>query len=911
MNARILAALLLLAGAVGLAVVGLRNLGDGSAPRVPFERGERPILFVTVDTTRADRLSPYGQTDDVHPAFDQLAASGVTFEQAMAVAPITLVAHTSMLTGLFPPRHGVRNNGTHFASDELELISETLEARGYETGAIVSAAVLEKRYGLNQGFDTYDDDLSESRQRHERVVADRPAEFTVSRALEWLDRREAGQPWFLWVHLYDPHANYAPPEPYRTEYADRLYDGEIAYLDAELQRLFAHPLVRPAFEGTRSTDPWIVLVADHGESLGEHGEKTHALLAYESTMHVPMFLVGAGLPQAARIAEPVSQVDLVPTLRDALGLRPARRVDGVTLLPAILEDPDASASDATAEGRPSRLLYGETLLPRFTYGWAELNVARLGDWKYIEAPRPELYDLGRDPRELTNVLEQQPSVAHDLSRNLEEFLESADAGPSSQLELDPEAAARLAALGYIASGSLPAVAEEERRDPKDGIGLHGNLEDARAFLSMGLHEQAIDRARQVIEEEPLNLSARHVLIDGLIGEGRFDEARREGQECLVLAPGDLQTLTRLAEVEERSGRPDAALELAQAMIEQHPRVPGGYVLGSRLLRQQGRYEQARSLVEEGRAQVDDERLELEMLAVESGLRVLEPGQQIERARAILDSDPFLAPAWRVLGRGLEETGQWSEAAGAYTEGLQRVRGSAPLHEALGRNLLRRSHDLERAAFHLAEAMRLLPRAPLDLELLRAEALAGAGQNEQAVEALRRVAESEAATAAGQQNRAIAWLRLGETDRARSELERLVASTPSAEGLATLSGVYLMLEREQDAEQAAQESLAIDPTPEAWNNLAILQARRGDTDSAVQGFRNALEIAPNYAEARLNLAYSLFEQSRAEEAAAQLVAARSASGLGDGGDRWRAMCVDSRDPERCAALWSVEGASGAR
>lgn len=915
MNARILAAVLLLVAAVGVALVGLRNLRYGpSPPRVPFERGDRPILFVTVDTTRADRLSPYGQTDDVHPAFDQLAESGVTFEQAMAVAPITLVAHTSLLTGLFPPRHGVRNNGTHFASDDLELISETLEARGYETGAIVSASVLERRYGLDQGFGTYDDDLSESRQRHERVVADRPAEFTVTRALRWLDEREAGEPWFLWVHFYDPHANYAPPQPYRSQYADRLYEGEIAYLDAELQRLFAHPLVQPAFEGANTTDPWIVVAADHGESLGEHGEKTHALLAYESTMHVPMFLVGAGLPRAARVEEPVSQVDLVPTLRDALGLGPVRDADGVSLLPAILENSGSSSSDAPDAAtvrRPLRLHYGETLLPRFTYGWAELNVARMGDWKYIAAPRPELYDLGRDPRELTNILDQQPSVAHDLARDLAEFLESSDAGVSSQLELDPEAAAKLAALGYISSGALPTVPDDERRDPKDGIELHGNLDDARTFLSLGLHEQAIERAREVIAEEPLNLGARHALIDGLVGLGRWDDARREGQECLELSPTNLQTLTRLAEVEERTGDLDAALEIARVLIEQNPQAPSAYVIASRLLRRLGDHEQARALLETGRGQVDDERLDLERLAVESASGELAPRQQIEEAQSILAKDPFLVPAWRLLGAGLESEGQWTEAADAYLEGLSKDRDAPMLHEALGRNLLRQGSDSERAAFHLGEALRLAPRPGMELDLLRAEALAGAGRPGEAVEVLRRVADSEGESTAQRQNRAIAWLRLGETDRARGELERLVEASPSADALATLSGVYLMLDRPEDSEQAAQRSLAIDPTPEAWNNLAILQARRGDTESSLAGFRSALEIDPSYLEARLNLAYSLFEASRVDEAEAELVTARASTGLSDGGERWRSICVDSRDPEACAALWAGGERSGTR
>ncbi|MEM1179641.1 MAG: sulfatase, partial [Acidobacteriota bacterium] len=277
----------------------------------PIERLARPFVLVTLDTTRPDRLQPYGADDVATPTLLRLAREGVVFEEAMAVAPITLVAHTSLLTGLNPPRHGVRNNGIHFVGDELETMAEILGGHGYRTAAFVSASVLEARYGLDQGFETYDDDLSTGTNRQPRVVPDRSAGATVDAASRWLDSVRADERFFLWVHFYDPHAVYSPPAPYRDRYRDRLYDGEIAYMDAELGRLLGHPAL---------ADAAVAVVGDHGESLGEHGEQTHAILAYQSTLHVPFFLQVPGGPEGLRVPTPVSHVDLLPTALDLLGL---------------------------------------------------------------------------------------------------------------------------------------------------------------------------------------------------------------------------------------------------------------------------------------------------------------------------------------------------------------------------------------------------------------------------------------------------------------------------------------------------------------------------------------------------------------------------------------------------------------
>ena len=364
------------------------------------EAKQPSLLLITMDTTRPDHLQPYGSNVET-PALAALASEGVVFEQAYSVAPITLPAHTAINTGLYPPQSGVRNNGTHYVPAEVTTLAERLRARGWRTAAFVSASVLERRYGLDQGFELYDDDLSSGRERHPRVVPDRPAEATVAAASAWLDALKPDEPFFLWVHFYDPHAAYSPPPPYRDRYRGRLYDGEIAYMDAELGRLLAHPRL------AARSDLAVMALADHGESLGEHGEQTHGILAYDSTLHIPWIAKLPGASGGTRVGEMVSQIDLLPTVLDAFHLGADSALPGRSLLPLLGTIPRSAAA---------RGVYEETYLPFYTYRWAKLRVWRHDRWKLIDAPEPELYDLRRDPRELSNLFEGDPGVAHDRQR---------------------------------------------------------------------------------------------------------------------------------------------------------------------------------------------------------------------------------------------------------------------------------------------------------------------------------------------------------------------------------------------------------------------------------------------------------------------------------------------------------------
>jgi arylsulfatase A-like enzyme/Tfp pilus assembly protein PilF len=448
-----------------------------------------------VDTLRADRLGAYGWEKAETPAIDALARRGTLFEHAFTVAPITLPAHASVLTGRFPSRHGIRGN-SFYTLDEAEItLAEVLRASGYRTGAVVGAAVLDRRFGLNRGFDFYDDEMPGGR---DGLIADRSAASVVSRALAWLASVGTESPFFLWVHLFDPHHPYEPPQPLRFRFDGAPYDGEVAYVDGEIQRLLS------SLESTGALrDTLIVLTSDHGESLGEHGEDTHGVFLYDATLHVPLIVAGPGVPTAVRRGDgPVSVVDIVPTVVAKLNVRAPDGADGVDLF-------------ARARNR-REFVYAETYLPRDFYNWAESHALRSSDTKFVHSPVPELYDLTADPRESRNRAAEAAGVVSRLTRTA---LEAARGAKKAQrVTLDPELASRLHSLGYVASGGPAFAADDDagaRPDAKARIHLVRRIDQALALKRAGRAADAAARLREILSEDPHNYLAAHTLGDVL------------------------------------------------------------------------------------------------------------------------------------------------------------------------------------------------------------------------------------------------------------------------------------------------------------------------------------------------------------------------------------------------------------
>ncbi len=559
----------------------LRRSGPlGGLPR-GVDPGELNVLLITLDTTRADRLGCYGATGVATPNLDALAARGTLFERAIAPVPLTLPSHTSLMTGELPAMHGVRDNGGFRVGAEKVTLAEILAARGWVTAGFVSAYVLDHRWGIAQGFDTYFDDFDLAKFKTMSMGdIQRRGDVTVEHALSWIGERGAKEKFFAWVHLYDPHAPYDPPEPFASRYAGHPYNGEIAWTDELVGRLLAGLEARGLTERTI-----VAVIADHGESLGEHGEHGHGFFIYEPTTHVPLLLAGpyAGL-EGRRISSVVRNVDLAPTLLDLLGVGgPDGRLQGQgqSLVP-LLSQRDESA-DTPLENPPG---YSEAFYSRFHYGWSELRSIRTKEWHFIEAPRPELYDLAADPGELKNLAAEDRRTVAELRGRLAALDRQVDAAiekeraahprekdsAAAPVEEDEETLRKLAALGYVGSMGDAAAGKSFRElpDPKDRLDVYNLMTQARELLSAGKSDEAIAAYDRVLARDA-------DVIDAWFGRGnakfqkhQWDAAAADFRQTLARRPDHDYAMIGLADTLVATGRVDDAVLGYRKFLDQDP-----------------------------------------------------------------------------------------------------------------------------------------------------------------------------------------------------------------------------------------------------------------------------------------------------------------------------------------------------
>jgi arylsulfatase A-like enzyme len=481
------------------------------------------LLLITVDTLRADRLGCYGYERARTPAIDALAARGVRFEQAVCGSPVTLPSHATIMTGLDAPDHGVRHNGTFRLGEEQRTLAEVLREAGYRTAAFVGSFVLDRRYGLAQGFEHYDDRVEEASATPSMgQYNERSADRVVDAASAWIERQLASTdraPFFVWVHLFDPHAPYRPPAEQAAHFPDSPYDGEIEFCDTQIARLVELLERRDALDRTL-----VVLTSDHGEGLGEHDELTHTILIYDSTVRVPLIFSNPALFGRGRIVDDrlAGSVDIFPT---------------VTALLEVETEPSGPGRDLLAgPGDPDRSLYVESLVPLLDYGWSSLHgLRRLGD-KLIRAPTPEYYDLRRDPAELRNLhatAEEASRLAERLDRRMADWPDPR-AVIDSQATLDPEERQRLEALGYLRDAVAEAPAGD--KDPKEMMALWSRMHRAGQLSLAGDDETAIGEIRAVIEQDPTSAKAWYTAVRIYDRAQRFGEAESAMVRALELAP---------------------------------------------------------------------------------------------------------------------------------------------------------------------------------------------------------------------------------------------------------------------------------------------------------------------------------------------------------------------------------------
>jgi arylsulfatase A-like enzyme/thioredoxin-like negative regulator of GroEL len=571
-----------LVAALGLAsitavVLLVRRAPAGQPSRATAIAPGANILFITVDTLRPDHLAPYGYQGLATPAIGRLAREGVLFKAAYASVPLTLPSHSTIFTGLLPFTHGVRDNGGFYLDGSRPTLATLLKSRGYSTAAFVSAFVLDSRWGLARGFDEYYDNFQVSLGDLAAMArVQRPGGETWAQVRVWL-RAHASERFFLWMHLFDPHAPYTPPEPFRTQFAAHPYDGEIAYVDSILTDVLAELTARSLLERTL-----IVLVSDHGEGLGEHDEDEHGLLAYDSTLHVPWIMRLPGQQFAGLVVEqPVGLVDVASTVLDVVGAPIPPNLDGTTRAPS-LRAPTGGGGD---------VLYAETLYPRLRFGWSELLSIRNNQFKLIRGRGLELYDYRRDPSESTNLAERQPDVAARLDQILTRMT-AERAKQTPRATADPEAASRLQALGYV-SGSAPiASTTESLPDPRLETGAYRQLMDARRLLDEGHEQEGVRRLETLLGREPDLEPAHRALREYWVDRGHLAEAEQWFARQLATRQGDVRLLVDIATIQRAAHHTDRAIRSLDDAIHRSPDDVAALTLFGEVLRDARQYDAA-------------------------------------------------------------------------------------------------------------------------------------------------------------------------------------------------------------------------------------------------------------------------------------------------------------------------------
>ena len=649
-----------------LCIVGLAALACGSPqpPDAGSSAAAAPVadhvVLVTIDTLRADHVGAYGGSVAT-PHLDRLAREGALFEQAVAHVPLTRPSHVALMSGLLPTRTGVRDNVSPAPIPDVPLLAEVLGEAGFDTAAFISAVVISRASGLDRGFDLYSDRF-EASPRDPRFLssAQKRGDETLAEAIAWLESKLRGpteQPrLFLWLHLYDPHEPYEPPEPHASRYAGAPYAGEVAWTDELIGRLDTSLTDLGASDSTL-----LVVTSDHGEGLGDHDELLHGFFAYESTLRVPLLIRGPGIDPGVRLERVTGLVDLYPTILDLVGLEP----------PPEPKLSGRSVASALTDGAPAppALLYAETLVPQLRFGWSPLRVVRDGRYKYIAAPRPELYDLATDPGELDNLADRERAVLRRLHEGLKNFPEDQEGGTDSGGAMSPELLEKLGALGYL-GGSTPAVTRHPDADPKDMIGEFRIANDLMRRGLAQLHEgdfaAGVAALEQLIDRGIESSDIHRNLGRALFGVERYARAAEHFAQAAARAPGEADLWLRLAEAQLRLGDPQAALDALRTGKTQDSGSVGLYREEARILRLAGRPGEAREVLE---AAVElaprDAFLRAALSEVHRDLGEIDAA--VQRLREAVELDPEGASYWNALGMMLGGTGELAEAERAFRE----------------------------------------------------------------------------------------------------------------------------------------------------------------------------------------------------------------------------------------------------
>jgi arylsulfatase A-like enzyme/Flp pilus assembly protein TadD len=703
--------LLLAISAVGL-LAGTRGTPAGG------------VVLITIDTLRADHLGCYGYHGGATPAMDALAEGAAKFEHAYTTVPLTLPSHAALLTGTFPFYNGVRDQPGFRLPDNIPTLAEYFSRSGYATAAVLGSPVLSRRFGLDRGFDDYDDRFGATTQEMEAGLPDikRPADAVVRLALAWLDHKPADKPFFLWLHFYDPHLPYRAPEPFRSRFAARPYDGEIAFTDSALSNLFAGLRSRGLFDTSI-----IALTADHGEGLGDHGESTHGYFIYDSTLRVPLLVKPASPPRAADIHAAVSLVDLAPTLLRLMGIQ----------VPASMQGADLSGSIISGEEPRAHPVYAETMYPLLHLGWNPLRAlilqttAQPSTWaavKYIQAPRPELYDLKSDPREERNQYSSHQAEGATVGDQLEAFVQghAPAKAPSARTPVSREMAELFASLGYVGqAGAAAPTFTISRRDPKDGVREHEQILGAAHEFQARRYQTATRLLSEVLRKDPEQpLALDYLGTIQLLGHD-IRQAEATYARLVKAAPYYATAYIELGHAQALLGNRAEAEQSYRHAMEMDPSNPRPPRELGILLVEEGKIEQADPLLQQA-LNLDP----ADVFALNALGEVRARQERYEDAAAILqralDAEPKAVSVRLNLGFVYLQLKRFSDVERLMTETIQLDPREAQAYAELGVARLE-SGDKAGAREAFRRALRLDPRNPMALQGAQAAGLAP-GQN---------------------------------------------------------------------------------------------------------------------------------------------------------------------------------------
>jgi len=778
----------------------------------------RNIMLISIDTCRADHLSCYGFDQKTTPHIDAVADEGILFTRAHSTNPITLPAHSSMLTGTNPPYHGVHDNQNYRLSEDNVSLAEILQDHGYQTSAFVSAFVLKSGFGLNQGFETYDDDVIGDDET--ALITERIAGDTSRRANQWLDHH-GREPFFMFLHFFDPHTSYRPPEPFASRFSKSRYVGEIAYVDHCIGLVIERLKSLGIYDSTL-----LIITSDHGESLGEHGENTHSYFAYQSTIRVPLIIRAPGRVGRGKRDELISIIDIVPTVLSLLKISQPPHIQGEDLSKAL------QVSSESAD----RSLYCESLYPT-KYGCNGLYGLIQDRWKYIWTTRPELYNLEHDPTETTNLIEKEPDIAAELHAALQNVLlqQTRSHAAKSLQQHDRKSIARLKSLGYV-GGAVNAKSLEVApgvEDPKDFVDLHNRLMIAQALYRAGELERARLESLELLKRRPRDLTILMTL--GLIAEkaGRHAGAVSFYSKYLAVA----------AEVIESSTK-RKVLHFNTELTLVHNR------LGLSLV-QLGNVDQGISHFK--KALEIDARSDWAHYHLGDALRTLgRPKEAIPHFRQAIQLAPKTANMHNGLGRTLGMLGQNRDAAVHLREAVRLNPNFAEAHSNLGVAMQALGRPKE-ALVHLREAVRLEPNSVLAHRNL-GMVYERLGRYQEVVQHYKNVLIIHSNDAEAHKNIARVLGRLSRYEEARTHLERAIQLKPH--DAQTHNNLAVTLEAMRRFEQSIahyRDAIRLKPDYiKAHNNLGEVLLNLDRPQEAVSHFKIVLRLKPNELQAEKNL-----------------------------------------------------------